>query len=772
MIAKENTGLKEENVNDVMEWLVWGIHFFLSAIFAGGVIFSISAPFGVAMVAASGAGVAGVASLIGASLGYLLLHNFSLGLRYISACILIFSMGFCFYDVKVLKKPWVMAGVSSCISAVTGFVYLSFGGWTPLEVFSFLGELVVIFFCAWSFYQILAPLRKEEESLSLELLSHRVALMFFACGLLLSVSGLMLWKDVSLGRSLAVLVILTLAWREGIGAGAIAGVCAGIALDLVAFQEALYATAWGFSNMCAGFFKGKARLHSGLTFFLANGSILLWGFEESGGSGILYEVFFGTLLFCFLPISWLESLPRLKEEGEVQGEHGELDRARRQLEGAADAFRLLGETLKTAFRSPSNQNDVGVIFHRTAQKVCQKCYLRNECWEKDYYSTRNVMNDASSAILARGRAEGEDFSLHFANRCLHFPQFLNEVNHQLTAFFYRRQYQAQLRESRVAVCQQYGQLSMLLEHTSEQLSEEIHPQVKKTKKLGKYLQYMGIEAQVSLVENSSGLLQGEILGEETAILESQSAVSEMASMLQVPLRLTREGDRLLISQLEPFMAVAGFASWKKEGERVCGDKSTCFKREDGKLFVLVCDGMGSGEKARGESTLASELLEQFLKAGVDSLQALHILNGALALRGEAGGGFTTVDLLELNLLTAQGVLYKYGAAPSYFRRGKEVRRIVGKSMPAGADFGGENAPDQIKLSLEPDDYLVLVSDGVSCGGEEDLWLCDLMKSFSGEEMKDYSRDIIEKTPEGGKDDRTAVVLKISLREGLQNQGYS
>ena len=83
------------------------------------------------------------------------------------------------------------------------------------------------------------------------------------------------------------------------------------------------------------------------------------------------------------------------------------------------------------------------------------------------------------------------------------------------------------------------------------------------------------------------------------------------------------------------------------------------------LYILLCDGMGSGVAASRESKLAIRLLERFLKAGVDPESALKTLNSALALRNEEEGGFTTVDLLRLDLFTGEGALYKFGAAPTY-----------------------------------------------------------------------------------------------------------
>ncbi len=103
--------------------------------------------------------------------------------------------------------------------------------------------------------------------------------------------------------------------------------------------------------------------------------------------------------------------------------------------------------------------------------------------------------------------------------------------------------------------------------------------------------------------------------------------------------------------------------------------------------------MGSGSLAEQESALAVRLLEQFLRAGVRPENALRTLNSALALRNdEAAGGFTTIDLLRVDLFTGEAGVYKYGAAPTYVKKGYSVSRITGTALPAGLTAGEGGSP--------------------------------------------------------------------------------
>ena len=127
----------------------------------------------------------------------------------------------------------------------------------------------------------------------------------------------------------------------------------------------------------------------------------------------------------------------------------------------------------------------------------------------------------------------------------------------------------------------------------------------------------------------------------------------------------------------------GAALRPKEGETVCGDTVVSFRTEGGLLCLLLADGMGSGEAARRESALTCRLLEQFLQAGIEPEAAMKTLNAAMALRGAETGSFTTIDLITCRPETGEAAFFKYGAAPSYVKKGGTVRRITGGTLPAG-----------------------------------------------------------------------------------------
>ena len=738
-----------------------GIHLLLGAVLAGGTVFQNSAPFGVALVAASGTGLCGGGALLGACFGYLMLLPFTVSLRYMSASILTFAVAFAFYDMPLLRRPWSMALVAGLMNASTGLVYLAQRPVGAAEAAWFLTEIGLTVGSGFCFRQVLLPLRLEREEQEWNN-RRRCALLVLVCCVLISLSGLTMWKDISLGRSIGVVCILAGAWKGGCAVGAVLGVSIGLAMDLAFGQSPIYAMAWGAAALAAGGCREEKRQTAAISFVLGNAAATLWLWKSGIRLSNLFEVFIGSVVFMALPEKlWRDLAPMVTRPAMGGGNCGQ-DYVRQRLEQTASAFRSLYESMRGSFRAPRNENDVAVVFDRAANQVCRRCTLRLICWEREYVNTFNALNDATAAMVARGKSMSEDFPRYFADRCIHFPAFLDAVNRELHGLLYRRQYNARLRESRLAVCKQYGELSVLLGRAAAELSCELVPDPAGQKKLRQYLSARGLELEHEVFRDEYGRLQARIRGDGWREAAHAECIPELEELLGVPLRAEAAEDQLILVQLEPLMAVAGVAARKKDGETVSGDAGTYFKREDGTLCVLLCDGMGSGALANRESSLAVRLLEQFLQAGVETEHAILTLSSALGLRGEEEGGFTTIDLLEVDLFSGEGSVYKLGGAPTYIRHGNSVRKITGTALPAGLGLGESGRPDCTRIRLEPGDYVLMVSDGVAGTGEDD-WLCRRLKEFQGDSPKELASSLITNSPEGATDDRTALVVNIRRR---------
>lgn len=752
----------------LMKALECGIRFFLGGTLAGAEIFNGHAPFGLAFVAASGAGLQGLSSLAGVSFCSLLFMGFTRGLKYVAAAVLIFSVSFSFYDTRIYKKPAFMPLIAAAMTLCTGFVYLSEGGFFTPETVFFATEVLLAGSAAYFYKIALSPGRLEvEENRELR---QTVSMLILIMGVLVALASVILPAGISLGRLAATLAVLVAAARGGIGMGSAAGISAGLAMDLAGGGLPFFSVAYAFAGLITGVVGRQGKLPAAAVFVLAGALTMVWAMEEGLRFPLLYESAAAAVIFLLIPAELLEKWDVLfqGEKEDVRPAVRARELAVRRLEQSAAAFRELYEAIGTSIApSRNNDNDAAVIFDRTASRICRKCALASVCWEKDYVTTFNALNDAVTPMLQRGKGIPEDYPRHFSSRCLYFPRFLAAANEELTAFQYRRQFGSRLRESRSAVCRQYADLSGILSETAAEIGGDMPLEPRAEKRLQLRLKSMGLKGRSMVFIEATGRLRAEIEGEDLRSLLER--LPELEETLGVPLAEPRlqEGSgrqKLILLEAEPLAAAVALESARKQGEAISGDCATYFKNDDGTLYLLLSDGMGSGEGAARESAMTLRLMERFLRAGIEPEPALKTLNSALSLRGEEGS-CNTVDLMKIGLFNGETSVFKFGAAPTYVRKSGRVSRITCSAMPAGA-LGSAALPDVTRLRLAAGDWVVMVSDGLA-DGVQDEWIRNLIASWEGEDPEKLARYLLEervqtdRTPE---DDKTVLVLCLKERQ--------
>ena len=743
------------------------IRFLLAAILAGAEVFGGYAMGGVAITAVSGAGTAGLSALLGACFGYLCFQGLVEGLRYIAACVLVYALSFAFWDLRFYRLTWFMPLSAALLNGLVGFIYLSEDGWSSAQIIYFVTELALTaaltYFCRLAFSVWDEP--REEEGLTVR---QTVGVLAIGCAALVTLEKVTLLDVLSLGRILAALCAMLAAWKGGVGAGAVAGIAAGLSMDFAAAQAPYFVMAYAFSGLMAGVFFKQGRLMTAVAYVTANTAAVLWTWGSGPRVELFYEVVAAGVTFLLLPERLFRRLSLLTRAANLTDS---ARRARaytvRRLSAAAAAFRELSTELQEAVTAAAPvRSPASAIFDRAADRVCLKCALRELCWTRDYQSTRSALNDALPLLLDKGRGTAAEYPPWFTAKCVEFKAFSAAVNEELSAHLARQQYQSRARENRGAVCRQYTQLASVLESACAQLSREPAPDPVRQRRLQQRLAALGLEGESAVYYDENGRLRVEIAGTRLTVFDSEEERERLSDLMGTPLRRedSEEKDTLRLVQSEPFMAVVGVAAREKDGQNVSGDAGAWFKDDSGRLHIFLCDGMGSGQGAHADSTLALDLLEKFLKAGVEPAEALRTLNDSLALRGEEKGGFTTIDLLRLDLFTGQGTLYKLGAAPTFLRRGNKVVRLAGQSLPAGLTMqGGGGVPDTLPVKLAAGDWLVMASDGVT--GTEDGWIMEALSGWEGDSPRLLARDLLDgasarHTPG---DDRTVVALRLAER---------
>ncbi|MDR0838601.1 MAG: serine/threonine-protein phosphatase [Oscillospiraceae bacterium] len=742
--------------------------FAIGFILSGASILSGLSPFAAAFAASSGAGIVGLVTMLGVSIGYFLFWPFLPALRYVSVTLIVVATSAVFRYTEVYRSRWFMPMVSGVLSVFIGFIVCSDGGWTLPEAILIASDAVLCLGCTYFYKTALSPwsgqLNFEGEVV------HTVSVLILLATALVSLAGLKLFGVLSVGRCAAALVVFLAAYKGGAGTGSVTGLAVGLAMDASGAAAPMFSAAFGVAGLVAGIFSKRSRFLFTLAFIIVDAAAAAMALHSAAVPSILYEVFAASVIFMLLPPSLLARLGAfLPERAQNGGAIRAREYTRRRVEQASFAFRDLHDASRTLLEQSRETDNSAVVFDRAADAVCRRCNSASRCWQEGYNATVDVMNNLTPVILRRGRLEKGDFPDYFADECENLDAFISAVNYELRSYLYRRRLKSRLRGNRAAALNQYSEVSDILHGISAELGDGLRFEPELETRTRKYLQSLGVVADVSVFRDRGGRLHSEISGAELNAFKRDRAWLDKLSVvlgvrLCVPEGRPRSG-RLELLEAEPLAASVGVSRMNKHGNDVNGDTGAYFKTDEGVLYVLLSDGMGAGEEAACLSSDAVRILERFLRSGVAPETAVRMLGDIMLLRNEEDVGCVTVDLACVNLFSGEVTLLKYGAAPSYVKSGATVTRVKGKSLAAGLGSPPDDKPDSVTVALRPGMYAVVVSDG-AVHGSDDSALVKLISDFSGDEPGKLTYAIVEAARARGaaEDDTTAIAIKITARE--------
>ena len=250
------------------------------------------------------------------------------------------------------------------------------------------------------------------------------------------------------------------------------------------------------------------------------------------------------------------------------------------------------------------------------------------------------------------------------------------------------------------------------------------------------------------------------LCEQLARVQYQSRLAESRQILcdqyRTMSRLLQSlgGGQSPCQEADVYLPELGFRAKGLRGASISGDYGASFRVGEW-YYLLLCDGMGSGEEARDEALSTSALLKELITSGIDAHDAMQTINGLYILRD--GGGFAAIDLLQVSLVSAEGFLHKWGAAPSFLKFGRTLQRLGSPLPPPGLGVGRSYGPECIRVSLQRGEALILTSDGV------DAALAERYLQSAGElNVRELAAGVVGSSEDAMPDDRTAAVLRLRL----------
>ena len=527
-----------------------------------------------------------------------------------------------------------------------------------------------------------------------------------------SLSGMsVLWLDLGV---IAALLITLAAGFSGDGARAcVVGLLVGLATG------GEYAVIFAFTGLFVGVF-------CDLSVFIAAGLPLLGAMLALlyvGGSGMLLALLPEMLVVYAIIIAArkLDVLPRIaftSEKSELclsrMIAHKKDEENEKNAKQHAAMFSSLSSMIKNmsqVFRAPDRQS-ISDMCRDIFAKHCADCARAPEC-KKAKEREEDIVDVIAARIMKSGKNEKNADVLRFG--CLKKDDIVREINER-TADMVR---ESAKQDKTGIFAFDYNTAAKIIADTVAKGETAYAVDREMSQKLFAAFENSGIVCENLVV---CGDRKKYIIATGRDILRSSASAQEISKLCSAvcggpftlpTYSLDGADAAMTLERTKAFeVEYAGRQSAKK-GERVCGDSFGVTESREDMFYGFICDGMGSGELAGATAGLCKTFLSSMLSYGNKKSTTLEMLN--MFISNKNTECFSTVDLLEIDLLCGRACFVKSGAAASYIVRRGDVFKIASGTVPIG--ILPEVNAQMTEFDLCEGDVIVMCSDGAITDAE-------------------------------------------------------
>lgn len=672
-----------------------------------------------------------------AAIGILSVSYPTFSLKYGGVILILSALGMIF--AKELEgKRRLHAVLATGALFLNGAIYVIAEGFFAYDMLMLVAECGTAFLSCFAFEKATGLIRTMPKRTVFEP-AETISLVVLGGAVVFSVA--LIENMIPVAHLLAVTAILILSSTCGFSVACPAGVVFGLCLGIAGAYPAQTVCVYCLASLASGFAKRYGKVGVSLTFFLSGFAATLLLCPESDGIITIAYVALGTLVLFLLPDRLLEKFGALAIK--VKEEEAAEERVRRTVEAkmaetidSIDSVSVVFKDVLEDLFEPAGEPH-GVIFDNTAEAICRKCSLCKFCWNKSREETRALMDQMYKTMERKNSIGKSDVPQEFTDMCIRRDAFLAELNKNYEAYKITRMWAGRVMESKRLVAEQFQNISMILKNMKESLADQMRYEPELERKILAALDRRGISADKVTVCAGDGFsvsMDKVSCGEN--LVCSTTVAAAVSEVLEVPmLRENRECSdhicHLKFSQQTRFVTDVAVASATREHSSGSGDSLMTFPCGNGKIAIILSDGMGSGEKAHFLSSVTTRLAKNLLSAGFDKETCVRLINNILMMNAERDT-FATIDLCIVNLYRGTMEFVKTGSANSYIKTNAGAETVYASSLPAGLVQTVE--PDYDMRYIKSGDYLIMVSDGISdvLDTPDHNEIFDIAEGFTGE----------------------------------------
>lgn len=603
-----------------------------------------------------------------------------------------------------------------------------------------------------------------------KIMSGEEYLCFTICvgAVLAGLSGIDVY-GISLAYILTSYILLVTALNSDMSVSACTGLCIGFMSSMSTSGAVVVMGVYGFATLFASFMNSYRKIGCFAGYICAVSVMLIYAQTVYNLPQTLPNALIGGVLFLITPKTVHEYLRTFFSKS-MQVETVNPSRRMREylsmrIMRTAEAFASLHECFfsVTEGRLKKYSDDIGVILDEVAERVCDNCKMCGKCWQTEFRKTYKNMLELIAVIENEGKLSIDNIPNRFGEKCERATDFINEINHVYELYKRDVLRRSDAVTTRNLISMQYSEMNKLFAAMSCDIDEGFSFMEEEEEKIVTELDKIGVVPyEISAVESMSGACEVYLrLPHSVANPAVEGVLSEVLGRA-VSYECTESG-LMKYASGAVYEIEKATLQLSRDGYGVNGDSVAMFKTDSEKFYCIIADGMGSGGEAQYESAAVCRLLTSFLKAGFDVKTALGILNSSMCLNMD-NEIYSTVDLLCVDLYTAEAQMYKIGSAQTVMLNGGDVKTVSSMSAPVG--ILSDIRLDKKSFSLKEGDVIIMMSDGITeagCSVSKTEWIRKIIvKPF--ETVQDLAKEVmdtaIEKNNGKARDDMSVAVLRF------------
>lgn len=707
------------------------------------------------------------AGMLGAALSYLFTSPVS-SFRYIAVVVSIGAIRWVLNELKKISDSRLFAPTVAFIPIFATGLALTFSAKSEItEAVECVTEALIAAAGAY-FMSRTVQLFTSRRALSGFSQQELSCLSMTGCILLLSLSRVMIGA-VSIGRILAVLLILLFARYGMVKGGSIAGIATGAVFALSDSKLLFLAAGYALSGLIGGLLApmGKvaviaAALICNTMFAFASpdrAMVLSIAVESAVAAGIFLLI--PKDIGNFLSTVFSDDHARTSQEAIRRNVTMRLEHCSKALENVSSCVNAVSDRLSKLYEPNADG-----IYLRAAEITCKSCGLRAYCWEKERGLTMDDFHRLTEALKQHGTIKEKDIEDQFVKRCCKAAELVNSVNRSYREYRSAQAARRRITAVRGVVAGQFAGLSDILHDLSEEFSAVEGYDEARAERVIEALSAEGLtvaDCSCRTGELSGMTVEIEIVvGKKTALSKTMllREVNRACGRYFESPELSFEGDRarVVMCEMPLYDLEIGSAQHVCDDGELCGDCLNYFVNGAGSTVAMISDGMGCGGRAAVDANMAVSIMSKLCKAGLSYDCALAVTNSSLMIKSEEES-LATMDLMDFNCFTGKAGLMKAGACTTYVKKNSQLLKKEMPSLPLGilneARFSKED------VVLTKDDWIVMVSDGVMIGSPD--WIERLILTWREGSAEQLAAHIVEEARKRRKNDHDDDISAIAMR---------